>query len=406
MYHPFKSSFPLNIISMVLALNITTNTLSATGMLIDDPITQANTALTASRMAENIDKLTKQIEQYTQMIEKAKEQVDQLNKVNTMMNNVNSFLNSSTIAIANPMDIIDDFKDITSRMEHNAKKLAKTIEQYDIRDKIHSRRLNEAYPWLNYNQIAPQETNLPFTKVGKETQTIKSIKNLMNALSDDIVGNTESIMGTFSGRAMAIEFCKNANKLEQEVKDNKLFLTEKEALLNKDFEKYAQIRKERIKNKIAYKKKIQFLDNAGINPLLNRSKQMLETVGTKDKSYNKKSKDGKTEMIYCKETRTDKGEFCYPEFYDTKRLNDDFLQIQQELAKKLQSAGSDKQKQASAYADIKQKTDNLMLSYIKDIATNLSFLNETMALTGNLIAREIINTNMEIWIHQMNLIKK
>lgn len=64
------------------------------------------------------------------------------------------------------------------------------------------------------------------------------------------------------------------------------------------------------------------------------------------------------------------------------------MEIQKELVEKLKKAGSDKTQQANAYADVRQKSDELMLSYIKDIANNLSFMNETMSLVGNLIARD------------------
>ncbi|PAF46131.1 hypothetical protein BKH41_09480 [Helicobacter sp. 12S02232-10] len=40
---------------------------------------------------------------------------------------------------------------------------------------------------------------------------------------------------------------------------------------------------------------------------------------------------------------------------------------------------------------MKMKGNDLLLSYVKDIANNISFLNETMALTSNLIAKDYKN---------------
>ncbi|PAF51272.1 hypothetical protein [Helicobacter sp. 13S00477-4] len=372
---------PFFIVSCLLLFSPYSNAITPV-QEVHDSSANATAALTASRMADSINKATTMIKQYTQMIEKAKEQLNELNKINDMMNSVNTFLNTSTLNIADPRDLIKQAKAIQQRMENNSKRLLNTINNYKIRDHLAKRKLNKACPWLSYSAIAPKQKEIPYSKTGKESEEIKAIKDLGNALSDNIVTNSQSVAGTLSGRAMGLEFCAQASLIEHEIKQHEYAMKLKQYLLQKDFDSYAQTKKEWEQIEEEYKKDMRFLQAEQVDPLLNRAKQMMETLGVSDKTYNKGDK------VYCEEGKNDKEEFCYPEFYNTQRLNDEFNELQDELVRKLQIAGTNKQAQANAYADIKQKQDMLLLSYIKDIADNLSFMNETVSLMSNLVARD------------------
>ncbi|MDO7253057.1 hypothetical protein [Helicobacter cappadocius] len=358
---------------------------------VHDSQANATAAITASRMADQITKASKMIEQYNQIITEAKATVAQLDQINQMMNGVNSFLNGSSIAIANPAEFIDDANDIIKRMGENAQRLQKTLKNYDIRDHLHWKRISTNCPWLSYDKIAPKQIKMLLSKIGIESEEIKAFKRLGDALSDDITSNTQAVAGTLSGRALALEFCAKASVIRHNIDMHDCKLKLDEYSLSGDLYSYAKTKEECNKKERDYRKDMMVFKSEQTNPLLNRSKQMMEALGVLDKSYNKKGtgKDNKGAKIYCKEgSNDDEGEFCYPLFYDTKRLNDNFADIQKELVDKLTKAGSDKTAQANAYADVKQKSDTLMLSYIKDIANNLSFMNETMSLVGNLIARD------------------
>lgn len=392
MREEFKTTPIINkIMKATFLFALTIAILDSAVMEVHDTEANATATVTASRMADQIEKATKMIEQYNQIITEAKATVAQLDQINQLMNGVNSFLNGSSIAIANPAEPLKDAQDIIDRMGKNAQKLQKTLKNYDIRDHAHWKRIGENCPWLSYDKIAPKQIKILLSKMGKESEEIKAFKRLGDAISDDITSNTQSVAGTLSGRALALEFCEKASVIRHQADMHQCNLKIKEYSLARDFENYAQTKKECDKKERDYRKDMMIFKSEQTNPLLNRSKQMMETLGVLDKSYNKKGtgKDNKGEKIYCKEgSNDDEGEFCYPLFYDTKRLNDNFAEIQNELVKKLKTAGTDKTAQANAYADIKQKSDTLMLSYIKDIANNLSFMNETMSLVGNLIARD------------------
>ncbi|WP_233707308.1 hypothetical protein [Helicobacter cetorum] len=92
---------------------------------------------------------------------------------------------------------------------------------------------------------------------------------------------------------------------------------------------------------------------------------------------------------FCKKVVSDSGKTtCYPMKYITEQLNNELLNYKGELAKELQKAGTDKAKQAQVYANMKQKFEMLTIDYIKDIASNLTFLNETMSLISNMLAKD------------------
>ncbi|WP_227624863.1 hypothetical protein [Helicobacter cetorum] len=74
--------------------------------------------------------------------------------------------------------------------------------------------------------------------------------------------------------------------------------------------------------------------------------------------------------------------------YITEQLNNELLNYKAELAKELQKAGTNKNAQAQVYANMKQKFEMLTIDYIKDIASNLTFLNETMSLISSMLARD------------------
>lgn len=380
-----------NFIKIIFLSLLLINTLYSAVMEVHDTEANATAAVTASRMADQINKAAKMIEQYNQIITEAKATVAQLDQINQMMNGVNSFLNGSSIAIANPVEFLDDTNDIIDRMKQNAKRLQKTIENYNIRDHAHWKRIGANCPWLSYDTIAPRSIKIALSKMGKESEEIKAFKRLGDAISDDVVSNTQSVAGTLSGRALGLEFCEKASKIRYEIDMKKCQFDLRQYSLAGDFEGYRQIKRDCEKKTKDYKKDMMIFKSEQTNPLLNRSKQMMEALGVLEKSYNKKGtgKNQEGAKIYCKEGKDDSGgEFCYPLFYDTKRLNDNFMEIQKELVEKLKKAGSDKTQQANAYADVRQKSDELMLSYVKDIANNLSFMNETMSLVGNLIARD------------------
>ncbi|PAF49435.1 hypothetical protein BKH41_01855 [Helicobacter sp. 12S02232-10] len=339
-------------------------------------------------VAEQLTKATEMINKYTEMLKKAQTQIDNLNEINHIMSDMNSFINGSSIAIADPRELINNLQDVTKRMEKNFNRLKNDIKNYNYADHIHSKRLKGLCPELEIDKVKAGITKLSFVNTGKETELTKASRAFFDAISDDINGNIDSLISGLKGRALAIVTCRQFAENHYAMRKKEYEKEKTLALLNNDFDTYYKIAKEELLDDKKHKKELGDAITEETQPLFKRSIQMLETLGVQDKSY--KGKDGKP--LYCTLKKDDNGEeFCYPNAFDVARLNNDYEKYQADLRKQLAEAGNDKEKQARAYANMKMQGNDLVLSYIKDIANNLSFLNETMALTSNLIAKDYKN---------------
>ncbi|PAF41058.1 hypothetical protein [Helicobacter sp. 11S03491-1] len=384
-YQKNPKSKPIQFFILSTLITSSLSNAVAVPMIVEDPIANATAATTASRMLDSINKATQALEKYDKMIKKAQESIDKINAVNDSINEVSNLIETSTMGIANPMDIINQINDMPDRVKRNADKLVKTIKDFNIRDHWQWKKIEAVCPQLEIDKIAPDDKTLTYSNVGKESEALKTFKALGKALNSNIISNSLSLAGELKGRAMALEACMLFTKAQQQQKEHEFEMQLKECILKRDKECYKKTKREWVQSEIDYRKNTRFLKAQQTDPLINRSKQMLEALGTLDKSFNDKEK----KREYCKLSKKENGEeFCYPLFYDTKRLNDNFNDLQEELLKKLRQAGSDKKKQAQAYADVKIKTDMLLLEYTKDIANNLSFMNETISLIGNLVSRD------------------
>lgn len=379
-------SFKVALIKLLIVSLFSISILKANPpLLVNDTQANATAAMTASRMAEQIEKATEMINQYSEMLEKAQKTIDDINKVNDSIGQVGNLIETSTMGIPNPIDIKTQLEEMPKRFQKNVERIANAVANYNIRDHWQWKKLQGICPQLEIDSIAPDARTLSYNKIGKESEAVKAFKALGDALNSNIVTNALSVAGEFKGRAMALEACLLFAKEQQKVKEHEFQEKLKETILKRDEQAYQDIKRAWINYEIRYRKNTRFLKSQQTDPLINRSRQMLETLGVMDKTYNDETK----KIFYCKPGKDQAGkDFCYPMFYDTTRLNDEFNKLQKELLTKLQTAGSDKKKQAQVYADVKQKTDTMLLEYTKDIANNLSFMNETISLISNLVARD------------------
>lgn len=379
------SIIPILLLSTMILSFLSISNLKAVAMLVEDPTANATAALTASRMLDSVKKATEMINQYSQMLEKAQKTIDDINKVNDSISQVGNLIETSTMGLPNPIDIKTQLEEMPKRFQKNVERIANAVVNYNIRDHWQWKKLQGICPHLEIDSIAPDARTLSYNEIGKESEAMKAFKALGDALNSNIVTNALSVAGEFKGRAMALEACLLFAKEQQKLIEHQFQEKLKEAILKRDEQAYQNIKRDWINYEIQYRKDTRFLKSQQTDPLINRSRQMLETLGVMDKTYN----DEKNNIFYCKPGKDQTGkEFCYPMFYDTTRLNDKFNKIQKELLEKITNARNDKKAQAQVYADMKQKTDEMLLQYTKDIANNLSFMNETISLIGNLVTRD------------------
>lgn len=115
-----------------------------------------------------------------------------------------------------------------------------------------------------------------------------------------------------------------------------------------------------------------------IKPLYIRTEQMMAQLGVTNMQYNKDAeKAGLGKNFFCEEGTNENGvKGCVP-----KKLNLDYLKHkEQEMLKKAANQTNEEKSQTQADREF------LMIAYLKEIATHISFLNETMAMTARLMA--------------------
>ncbi|WP_104713997.1 hypothetical protein [Helicobacter cetorum] len=346
-----------------------------------NPTSNIKQAQMLTSMSKRIDQGTVMIKKYTTMIEKAQATINQLNRVNSVLNQTQSFLTGSAINIANPMQVIENTKYILENMQQNAENIKESVSQYNAKQALQGRYLASQCPWLDYSKVVAKAKNLPFVKTGKQnTAVFKSARNFADSLSYNLTSQTDSMMGTLSGRAYALEICKQNKNQQLALQIREQEIQAKTALLNNDLQAYQQYKAVQEKLSSQLEANIQAELFARSAPLINRQIQQLESLGVEDMKYQGK---------FCKKITSEKGQTtCYPMKYSVERLNSELLNYKAELAKELQKAGTNKSAQAQVYANMKQKFEMLTIDYIKDIASNLTFLNETMSLISSMLARD------------------
>lgn len=314
--------------------------------------------------------LVAQYQKYVEMIEKAQAQVDKLNAINDVMNKANSLMEKDGLKIANPMEVIENLNSTIESIKYNAERLKRTAQDWDISQNIRRRNLQEKCPFLDLESIDTESTKIELTKVGEETPLQADINAMLTEFTDITAHNISSINNSIKGLPLAMLMCERLKNYENAIKtveiDNKM----KESLLNGDFEEYKRQEQEKIKQIVAQDKKDQQEMEKKLAPLKIRMEQMKLSLGVTDPSL-----ASKHNVEYCRKTKSGG---CDPIL-----LSLDYVKNQEkEMLEKAQKNSNGDKSQSQADREF------IMIDYLREIATHISFLNETMAMTANVIAEE------------------
>ncbi|WP_233709317.1 hypothetical protein [Helicobacter suis] len=350
--------------------------LGAVGMLVENPSQDAASASMLSRMATQINQAADMIKKYQDMLEKAQATINQLNQVNKVLSGTQDFLNGSILNIANPKDLIDNAINIAKQIKTNTQNLAEQVKDYNIANALKVRTIASKCPEIDYEHLSPSAKRLLFSQKGKESEALKALKNLSDAMGNTMIENGGYVFGQMSGKTLAQYICIKRDNRALAIDIQKEDMRARLALLNNDYKGYKEAirKKQEAQDKLFYstQKEIERLSF----PLLRRVEKQLSTLGVKDLKYKGK---------YCiQQTSSDGREFCEPMDFEINRLNADFLKLQGDLSEQLKAA-PDKKTQAQIYANMKQKFDTLGLEFIKDIANNLNFMNSTLSAVSEII---------------------
>ena len=340
-----------------------------------------------------LGQLIKQYQQYVEMLEKAQNQIDKLNRANEILRDANNLVRNAQINVYNPMEILENLKDTIEEMEHNAKALAKSVRDFDIRDRIAYKRIQAKCPEISERvkkmkyisneddsdgETQGERNKESYTAQGEETEQDALLKEYLEEFTNITLNDINSVTSSIRGLPQAILLCQSfyQNKLEAQIKEqeNKV----QKALLENDFNAYkeSQAKKMELELELVKNQKEEF--DKKIKPLYIRTEQMMAQLGATNTKYNKEAeKAGLGKDFFCEEgTNENDIKGCAP-----KKLNLDYLKYkEQEMLKKAANQTNEEKSQTQADREF------LMIAYLKEIATHISFLNETMAMTASLIA--------------------
>ncbi|MCX2716821.1 hypothetical protein OQH61_03610 [Helicobacter sp. MIT 21-1697] len=230
--------------------------------------------------------------------------------------------------------------------------------------------MQEKCPFLDLESIDPESTTLEAVKIGEQTPIQADIELMLTEFTDITAHDISTLNNSIKGLPLAILMCERLQKYEKAIKNAEIENKMKEALLNGDFEEYKKQEQEKIKQVIAQDKLEQQEFEKKLAPLKIRMEQMKLSLGVTDPSL--ASKDN---IEYCKKT---KGGGCDPIL-----LSLDYVKNKEKKMLEKAKDGSNTDKSQSQ-AD----REFLMIDYLREIATHISFLNETMAMTANVVAQE------------------
>ncbi|WP_163566060.1 hypothetical protein [Helicobacter suis] len=371
-------------LSLILSSTLVSNALAA-GMLTYDAEANAHLATSNSQQTTMIGKMVDGLRKYEEMISKAQEQIAQLNRVNNLMNRANALISGSAITIANPMRLLDQFKNQIASIQANYEDLKQAVQNFDIRDKLRDKYLERKCPWLDVSKLTHNKVldfhnlSAAISQAGKQTALIKDAQALIKQLSESTYSNLQGLEGELSGAALGAILCEQLNRYEAEVNEQNYSIDESQAIMRGDWQAVRKARFQKTLARIQQKIKEENALQLKIQPLMARLDTLRAELGVTDKNAN----DNRQKIQYCKEnpeTHT-----CEPILLTKDKLSNDLDQATKEFQEALVGA-QDKDAQSQVLADYNQKIRTLTLQYLREITNQLLFLNKTMAMQSNLMA--------------------
>ena len=221
-----------------------------------------------------LTQLIKQYQQYVEMLEKAQNQIDKLNRANEFLRDANNLVRNAQINVYNPMEILENLKDTIEEMEHNAKALAKSVRDFDIRDRIAYKRIQAKCPEISERvkkmkyisneddsdgETQGERNKESYTAQGEETEQDALLKEYLEEFTNITLNDINSVTSSIRGLPQAILLCQSfyQNKLEAQIKEqeNKV----QKALLENDFNAYKESQAKKFDRDFANNERIPFM---------------------------------------------------------------------------------------------------------------------------------------------------
>ena len=338
---------------------------------------QVDSPTTIVHQTKVLAQLVDSYKKYEQMIEQAQAQVDRLNKINDLATKANNIASNASLSLTNPMDVVENLKNTMASIKYNIERLQNTVKNIELSDRIKSKYIQEKcglFEELKDGTLGLDPDQDTFTRktVGEENITDTNLGIILDTFTNIKSAEAEGLGNALTGLPLALVMCEELASYKNKMKSIELDSSAQSALLMGDFKQYEEVQKQKIAHQLQVEKVKRDEQQKKLMPLLVRIESMQKDLGVKDPS-----KANAFDQEFCRKTANGK---CAPMLSEL-----DYIKAKEaDMIKKAQGKASNDKVAAQSQAE----REFIMLDYLREIATQLQFLNESTAMYHSMVARE------------------
>jgi len=171
--------------------------------------------LAAAMIVESPSMQGTMLSQLENLLEKVNEQVNKLQKANEYMNNVNNIVSGHSMNFANHLDVYENAKNQIESIEYNYERLKRSINDYDIAQKLRSKHLQAKCPLIDLENLGAEDIAIPTKDTGEETEETSRAYEILEYYTDITRNDIRKIEKPLTGYALAIVMCDEMQKTKK-----------------------------------------------------------------------------------------------------------------------------------------------------------------------------------------------
>ncbi|TLD95404.1 hypothetical protein LS71_008330 [Helicobacter jaachi] len=348
---------------------------NAAAMVVESPTLLA-------QMTAQFKQLYDSYKKYVEILEAANKQIENLQKVNSYMQEANKIVNGHSLNFANPLDVYENAKNQLESMKYNYEALKRSVNDYDIKSKLANKRLQEKCPFYAIDKIGANDTTITTNDTGEESEDTKFAYEVLEEFTDITRNQVNAVSSPLQGMALAIVMCDEIQRQTIASTINKYEAEAHNAFMRGDYATYNNLKAQKAKKAIEYEKKMDKEFQEKNNQLMVRAQTMMTELGVTDPTQAQKNG-----IEYC---RKDGKGGCHPILLSLEQVK----AREKELLDKAVKNSNGETSQTSA------EREQIMIDYLREIASHIAFLNKTMVLQAEYIGSETARKEQNLLIAQ------
>ncbi|WP_394980673.1 hypothetical protein [uncultured Helicobacter sp.] len=360
-------------IGLCVSLSLISNPLSA----IPTETVIVGDAQGALQHTQVIAQFVEAYKKYEEMVAKAQEQVNRLNEINNLATKANNIASNASLSLTNPMEVVENLKNTMASIKYNIERLQDTVKNIELADRIKSKYIQEKCGLFEelkdgYLGLDPDQDSFTRKTVGEENITDTNLSLILDTFTNIKSAEAQGLGKALTGLPLALVMCEELASYKNKMKSIELDSSAQSALLMGDFKQYQEVQKQKIAHQLQVEKVKRDEQQRKLMPLLVRIESMQKDLGVKDPA-----KSQQFGQEFCRKTKNGK---CAPMLSEL-----DYIKAKEaDMIQKAQQKGSNSEVAAQSQAE----REFIMLDYLREIATQLQFLNESTAMYQSMMARE------------------